>query len=685
MRTLKLARLGFGLTGLPRMVMALAMGMAGIAAAASTTNNYVGLTRTLQTASNWSGGLPNNGAAPQDWLIGGPGFQNFSYNQTIGDLVNTSATELRLYADTIYLASGINNLSNTTTGIKYDLGFNFAGAAGNKIVVQTGFDIAADVDNNVILKAGRWVSSNAGNVITFNHNGAGILKINNDWIENTVGLVYKGSAMNQVAFGAGSTAASTWTGGTTLDNVAASLTANNSIGKSGNIVLTNGASLDMAGLTLNNNKLIAAAGADVKQITTAATTRTSDIEAQGNLKLLNSTGAAQWNGNVTIGSTAQLELANSGAAVSYLGGTLSGNGTLFTSGGTTVLNNTLDSSGFTGDIIMNVGVNQFRNGNLFGSGNITLNGSNFRGFILAADNLDYSFGNTMSVQANSRIAMTAAGGLTGNAGSVTANGDIMFTDNATLSLEAGGNIDNLAAVNTLNINGVIKEDGGIIGNVTVDNHWGPTYYNNSITKLSAANTYHGKTDVQFGRLQLVGDGSIDNSATLVVQDGGIFDVSTRTGGSYTYGGAVSGTGLLVGDLVLTGALNPGNSPGTLTFDGALTLSAGSTTTMEITDSAYDVLMGNGVDLLTMNGETVFDFTGFSGGVTNGYSIALTDLFNNWGSYDLAGATYSAAGLSGGQSLDFTGGNLTVIPEPATLGLIGMCSVMVLVVRRFMMI
>lgn len=316
---------------------------------------------------------------------------------------------------------------------------------------------------------------------------------------------------------------------------------------------------------------------------------------------------------------------------------------------------------------------------MFGSGTVVLtNGANLRGFAQAV-NTDIAFNNGVSVRADSRIATTAIAGLSGTNVSMTLGGDITFAkNNATLSLEAGGNIDNYAAVNTLTINGVIKEDTGVTGHVLVDNHWTTTYYTNSITKLSGANTYHGKTDVAFGRMQLVGDGSINNSSNLHVQAQGIFDVSARNGGAYTYGGTVDGTGLIVGDLTLTGNVNPGNSPGTLTFDGALTLADGSTTTMEITEVAHDVLMGNGIDMLTTDGTIIFDF---GGGVTNGYTIALTDLFSNWGSVVTTGVTYSAQGLNVGQALDFSGGNLTVIPEPKISGMLMIGAVSVILFCR----
>jgi len=664
--------------GIARLVIAMVLGVTGGSTAASSTNEWVGVSRVLGAASQWSpNSAPTNGANIRDWVIGGP-LLNETNNTWLsaGDLVNNSATALRVYADTVYIQSGVN-LIHTNNGSVFDLGFTVTGHADNRIVVKTGFDIASGVTNNVALRSTKWVSNNANNVITFNHNGSGILKIQNNWVETPgIALVYKGSAANKVEFGT----TSTYTGGTTLDNVTASVITNISIGAaSGSVVLTNGSSLNLATFVLTN-KVIGAAGSAVNTVISGAKARTLAIQAQGDMILTNSSGTVVWNGAVTIDSGAQLDLANSVGAVTQLGGTLSGSGKLRTAPiGTTVLSPALDASGFSGEMIIR-GVTQFKADNSFGSGGLSLtNAANLRGFVTATDNLDYSFNNSTAIQGNSRLALTTGPGLAGNNASVTAGGDITFTkDNATLSLEAGGNIDNYEAVNTLNINGVIKENTGVTGHVLVDNHWTTAYFTNSITKLSGANTYHGKTDVAFGRMQLVGDGSINNSSNLHVQAQGIFDVSARNGGAYTYGGTVDGTGLIVGDLTLTGNVNPGNSPGTLTFDGALTLADGSVTTMEITEVAHDVLRGNGVDTLTTDGTIIFDF---GGGVTNGYTIALTDLFSNWGSVVTTGVTYSAQGLNVGQALDFSGGNLTVIPEPTISGMLMIGAVSVILFCR----
>ncbi|MFA6173365.1 MAG: autotransporter-associated beta strand repeat-containing protein [Kiritimatiellales bacterium] len=289
-------------------------------------------------------------------------------------------------------------------------------------------------------------------------------------------------------------------------------------------------------------------------------------------------------------------------------------------------------------------------------------------------------------------ANTFAGGLTFNAGTLRYNGAgtptmfgvgaINVASNGVTFNHANGTAMTIA--NQMNVNADFTLGGA--ANTTWDGGWdlnggtrtltvnadstisgvisngGLTKAGTKILTLTGANTYTGATTVSAGNLLVNGSLASD----ITVQNGGTL------GGS----GTVQAVTLDAGAI-----LAAGNSPGTLTFEGDVLLSEGSTNIMEITDIAYDILMGNSANTLTMDGETVFDFTGFTGGVTNGYTIALSDMFSNWSSVVTTGATYSATGLAGGQSLNFTGGNLTVIPEPATVGMLGLGALITIMIRR----
>ena len=121
-----------------------------------------------------------------------------------------------------------------------------------------------------------------------------------------------------------------------------------------------------------------------------------------------------------------------------------------------------------------------------------------------------------------------------------------------------------------------------------------------VLTLTRAHTYAGATLIEAGTLALTGSGSIASSTNIVISLDALLNVSGRTGGSMTLasGKLLSGNGAVKGNFILgSGAkLSPGEGIGTLTFSNALTLSAGSTTTLEISKNplAHDLVrvLGN---------------------------------------------------------------------------------------------
>ena len=182
------------------------------------------------------------------------------------------------------------------------------------------------------------------------------------------------------------------------------------------------------------------------------------------------------------------------------------------------------------------------------------------------------------------------------------------------------------------------------------------------------------------------DGRIIVEAGLLVIDG---DSSAATGDlTVSIGALLGGSGIIGGAATVNGMLNPGNSPGTLTFNEALDLAADSLTTFEIVDLAnFDVLANDGEDTITFadSADIVFD--------TTGYTAVLDDSFvvlENWASYGgtVANLDITGTDLGGGLSFDtstlLTDGLVTVIPEPATLGLVATFGAGILFIRRRLM-
>ncbi|VGO19801.1 beta strand repeat-containing protein [Pontiella sulfatireligans] len=175
--------------------------------------------------------------------------------------------------------------------------------------------------------------------------------------------------------------------------------------------------------------------------------------------------------------------------------------------------------------------------------------------------------------------------------------------------------------------------------------------------LAGSNTYNGTTTVQDGLLVINGD----NSAATG-------DVTVNSGA------ALGGSGIIGGATTVAGALNPGNSPGTLTFNEDLTLTSTSVTTLEIDSlTLFDILANDGGDTITFEdgASIVFDTTGYT--AVYGETFQVLD---NWN--DIAGtlANLTITGtedLGSGLSLDtsdlLVDGSVTVIPEPAVITLI----------------
>ena len=233
-----------------------------------------------------------------------------------------------------------------------------------------------------------------------------------------------------------------------------------------------------------------------------------------------------------------------------------------------------------------------------------------------------------------------------------------------LGLGSANSTHTLTWTNNINLNGANRTVdvlngsaaiGGNISGVISDSvgGFGLTKTGTGTLKLSAANTYTGMTTVAEGELIL--DGSLAGGVTVDA------------------GAILSGSGAIDGASTINGMLNPGNSPGTLTFNDALNLGATSETTFEIVDLAnFDVLANDGGDTITFaDGATiVFDTTGYTANLGDSFLV-----LNNWAGYGgtLGNLTITGTDLGGGLSLDtsalLTDGTVTVIPEPATIGML----------------
>ncbi len=129
--------------------------------------------------------------------------------------------------------------------------------------------------------------------------------------------------------------------------------------------------------------------------------------------------------------------------------------------------------------------------------------------------------------------------------------------------------------------------------------------------LEGLNTYTGDTDIREGTLALGAGGSISGSSTIIVGASSTLDVSAT--GGWTLGSAQTliGTGSVIGGVASAGTgsvFAPGASPGTLTFNGDLNLSAGGTFQMELGISSDLIAVGGILTGSDAPGALIFDFS-----------------------------------------------------------------------------
>jgi fibronectin-binding autotransporter adhesin len=257
-------------------------------------------------------------------------------------------------------------------------------------------------------------------------------------------------------------------------------------------------------------------------------------------------------------------------------------------------------------------------------------------------------------------ATNSFGGLQINAGQVT------LQTNATVTGLSGSGGSLALAGGTLTVNAAASSSYGQV----ISGAGALTKSGGGTMTLGGTNTYGGATTVSAGSLIVNGNQSGATGLLTVAQN-------ATLGGSGTIGGATT----------ISGNLQPGNSPGILTFSSGLTLTGTAVTTMEINGLArgtdYDVINVVG-GLLTYDGRLTLSLSGPVYGIGI-YSFDLFDFVSQTGSFDVVEllGSYSGSltnngsgvwGLSSGNdtwSFSQADGVLTldVVPEPSTYALL----------------
>jgi autotransporter-associated beta strand protein len=227
------------------------------------------------------------------------------------------------------------------------------------------------------------------------------------------------------------------------------------------------------------------------------------------------------------------------------------------------------------------------------------------------------------------------------------------------TLTLAGSLNNVGTLLTLSANGTIQVDGIIAG-------MGGLLMNGPANVvLTAPNTFTGLTTVAAGTLVLLGNGSIGNSSSVDVMGGAALDASALAGGlAMLPGQTLTGSGVVRGNVVVSGTLAPGDSIGALSFSDALTLAG--TLLIEINKTGpaitNDLVVVAGP--LTLGGALVVSNTGSA--LADGDKFKLFDAPSFSGSFASHSLPPPGAGLVWNTTLLGVDGTLRVEAAPAPL-------------------
>lgn len=163
-----------------------------------------------------------------------------------------------------------------------------------------------------------------------------------------------------------------------------------------------------------------------------------------------------------------------------------------------------------------------------------------------------------------------------------------------------------------------------------------TQFDTGFHTISLTGTIAGNncfTKVGAGHLNLLAAGS--NAIGACVEEGRLSFNSVFEGDVWVQaGGEIGGSGQIAGDVMASGLIAPGNSPGRLVIAGSLTQSAGSVLGLDIDGTTpgvgaghYDTLVLTGAGAVYTAGGAIAPITrGITGAATNSYTPAIGDAF-----------------------------------------------------------
>jgi fibronectin-binding autotransporter adhesin len=647
-------------------------------------NTYSGGT-TLASGSTLSG---NTGSLIGNFTNSGTLVFNQASNGTYGGTISGNGLVVKQNTGTLTFSTAQSYSGGTavTGGTLALTGSGTAGASSGSIAVDTG--AALDVRNtlaNAVTLTGGMLETTTGNGIV---NGAVTLNGSNTFTTGTSALLTVNGIVIGTTPSSGLTVSgpgtvvltglNTYGGGTSVNSGTLALTGNGTAGASSGVVAVgSGAALDVRNtvanaVNLTGGTLETSTGSGV--VNGGVTLNGSGTFTTGNSAMLTVNG-------IVSGSTPLSALTVNGAGTvvltgvnTYGGGTTLASGTL--QGNTSSLQGSIVNSA---SLIFDQASNGTFSGTISGSGTVTKQNSGTLTF-----NSAQSYGGGTNVTGGT-LALTGSGmaGASTSAITVGSGGaldvqntlpDAVTLSGGTLETTTGNGVVNGAV--TLSGNGIFTTGSGAVLTVTgIVSGSTPssamTVNGSGTVVLTGLNTYGGGTTLASGSTLSGNTGSLvgnfTNNGTLV------FNQASNG----TYGGTISGNGLVVkqntgtltfnaaqsygggtavtgGTLALTGSGTAGASSGAIVVDSGAALDVRNTLSNAVilTGGTLETTTGNGVinGAVTLNGSSVF---------TTGSSAVLTVNGNVSGGTPSSGLAVNGPGTVVLNGVNTYGGGTTL--------------------------
>jgi autotransporter-associated beta strand protein len=264
-----------------------------------------------------------------------------------------------------------------------------------------------------------------------------------------------------------------------------------------------------------------------------------------------------------------------------------------------------------------------------------------------------------------------------NFGGGTLQAGAAFTSSLDMNLNGIGSVVGTLYNATVDTAGVPVTLSGILSGVGGLNKLG-----SGTLTLSASNSYNGNTFINAGKLSLTSSGSIGSTPIIDILSGATFDLSAKS--SFSLGGTqtIMGSGNILGNVIASSGshVSPGNSAGTLTLAGNLTLNDGALLDFELASTSNSDMISMSSSTLYLNNQDFFDFnfTALSGFGQGTYTLIDAGTISGDLGNNLTGTIgdYSATLSKSGSDLI-----LTVVPEPGTCMLLAAACLGLFVVKR----